>query len=121
MLTADLLRASVRGGVVRPSYLPRSGRGAEGWVERATELVALFEAHRGRTRGELTQALQDRTAGSPDFKVERGLAKLLEDRGDFEGRSHEEAARWRDVLFRRAAAARVGAGFARDAGPDSWR
>lgn len=106
MLTADLLRATSRGGLVRPQWLPTAGAGGEVARARAAALIALFDAHVGRPRGELDEAIDARVAGLPDPKLERGLVKLLEDRARFRGLSHEEAATRRRAVFAAAALAR---------------
>ncbi len=119
MLTADLVRASTRGGVVRPRFLPTGdGAEAEAARARAAELAALFVAHVGCPRGELDRAVEDAIAGRPDFKLDRGLKKLLEDLSRFRGVPSDEAAARRAHVFRAAAAARraaaAGAGGAFD-------
>lgn len=106
MLTADLLIASQRSGQVYPRYLPTEGDAAQAYLEQARQLIAIFEAHAGQPRAELDQALKQRTAGRPDFKLERGLAKLLEDKSEFVGLPHEAAAAQRQRLFAAAAEAR---------------
>lgn len=115
MLTADLLRASSRGGVVRPHWLPTTGPGAEAARARAAELIDLFQAHVGRPRGALDEAIEARVAGRPDPKLDRGLVKLLEDRSTFRGLSPDEAAARRRAVFAAAAEARRAADPARDA------
>lgn len=115
MLTADLLVANVRSGQVRPRYVPTAGDDAAPWVERAQALIDLFAAHVGRRRGELDEAIADRVAGRTDFRVDRGLAKLLSDRATFRRVDPEEAAALRRQVFVAAALARGAGSFDRDA------
>lgn len=115
MLTNDLLAASVRRGRVRPFYLDLEGEAAHDGLERAAALIAIFQAHLGLSRGELEDALKARTSGSPHWRLERGLAKLLQDKSRFQGLSHEPAAALRARVFRAAAQARGEGGFSRTA------
>lgn len=106
MLTADLLRATSRGGLVRPQWLPTEGPGGDAARARAAELIAVFAEHVGRPRGALDEAVEARVAGRPDPKLDRGLVKLLEDRARFVGLPPEEAAVRRRTVFEAAAARR---------------
>lgn len=116
MLTADLLRATARGGLVRPQWLPTGdGPAAEAARGRAAELIALFDEHVGRPRGELDEAIDLRVAGRPDPKLDRGLVKLLEDRATFRGLSADDAAARRRAVFAAAAEARRAGAFDRAA------
>lgn len=115
MLTSDLLAASVQRGRVVPGYLALEGDAAWDGLQRAEVLIGIFAAHAGRTRGELNAALKRRTEGSPHWRLERGLAKLLTDKVKFRGLPHERAAALRARVFGAAAQARAaGGGFARE-------
>ncbi|MCA8925222.1 MAG: DUF790 family protein [Planctomycetes bacterium] len=113
MLTADLLQAKVRKGVVEPRYLPTEGPEAAGWQELAQALIDTYVAHVGQPRHALEQALDDLTAGRPDFKVCKGFRKLLDDRSDWAGLTPAVAAERRQALFARAAALRAAGAFDR--------
>ncbi|MDA0745185.1 MAG: DUF790 family protein [bacterium] len=76
MLTSDLLLTRKRGPYIEPRYVDVR---AEHNVALAQELIDIFEAHRGKTRGELRSALDTRAGEATDYRVQRGLAKLLED------------------------------------------
>lgn len=109
MLTADLVRARLVRGEVHPQWLAREqGPAADALRARAAELVAVFEAAsaEGRARRELDDTLEDLIAGRPDFKLDRGLVKLLEERTTFTGVEPEAAAARRKVVFLAAAEAR---------------
>lgn len=115
MLTSDLLVARVRRGKVQPGYLPTEGPAGEAYRIRAANLIELFQAHLERSRGELNDALDDLVRGRPDFRVDRGFAKLLRDRCSFYGLEPEVAADLRLAVFARAAEARAAGGFERGA------
>jgi len=115
MLTADLVRARVRRGRVHPSYVPARGEAAAPYLARAEALIEVFAAGVGRRRGELDAAVEELVAGRPDFKLDRGLRKLLEDRSELVGLDPAEAARRRGLVFARAAARRVEGRFDREA------
>lgn len=77
MLTADLLRVTIRKGVVKPTYLKGKNAKAEGY---AASLCALYNNATGWSRQELQDELKELVGDSPDFLLARGLAKLLDDR-----------------------------------------
>jgi uncharacterized protein len=110
VLTNDLLAARVRRGRVHPFYLDLEGEAAHDGLSRAAALIEIFQAHLGASRGDLDDALKARTSGSPHWRLERGLAKLLKDKSRFQGLSSEPAAALRARVFRAAALARVAGG-----------
>ncbi|NKB68351.1 MAG: DUF790 family protein [Candidatus Latescibacteria bacterium] len=76
MLTTDLLLTRSRGPYIEPRYIDPNG---PGFVALAQDLIELFAAHQGQSRRALKDAL-DRFAGdSTDYRIQRGLAKLLFD------------------------------------------
>jgi predicted nuclease of restriction endonuclease-like RecB superfamily len=81
MLTGDLLRATFRGGRVRPRYVDPSDEALQGEVQ---ELLAIFRAHVGKARGRLEEAIADHIGDTTDYGVRRGLVKLLMDRSTVE-------------------------------------
>ncbi len=112
MLTGDLLRASVGRHRVQPRYV---GAESEELLALATELIAEVEAHVGKTRGELRAALEGRARAGDRVRLERGLAKLLADRSDFERSSEIDPEKARAVVFAKAAEARRAGSFERGA------
>jgi len=100
MLTADLVRTSVRKGVVVPQYIdaddPR-------WIARANTLCALFGGAVGRRRAELDEDLADLVGDDADFAITRGLAKLLDDRSTWEIVAPMDPSELRTLLFEAAA------------------
>ncbi|MGE0681063.1 MAG: DUF790 family protein [Candidatus Binatia bacterium] len=97
MLTSDLLLTRNEGPYLYPRYIavdsPRFARMAE-------ELIEIFSDHEGKTRRELTDALNRYAEDSTDYRIQRGLAKLLsDDRCEFIERSVAPPAEVRQRLF----------------------
>lgn len=80
MLTADLVRARRRGDELRLVSLDAAGRTAA--LELAASLLALAEAHVGKTRSELDEVMDAVIGGARDRKLAAGLAKLIWDRAE---------------------------------------
>lgn len=80
MLTSDLALSWQRGNQIRPRYIETED---EGWLDAASALIELFREHRGLTRAELETALEDYVGTGTDYKILRGLIKLLLDRTEF--------------------------------------
>jgi predicted nuclease of restriction endonuclease-like RecB superfamily len=77
MLPVELVRWRAAGDEVHPALLdPASPR----YLGVAEAFIALAQAHVGSTLGELREAVRDRIGGATDYKVQRGLAHLLEER-----------------------------------------
>lgn len=80
MLTSDLAMSWQRGTQIRPRYIET---GDDGWLAAAAALIELFREHQGLTRAELEGALEDYVGTGTDYKILRGLIKLLLDRAEF--------------------------------------
>jgi predicted nuclease of restriction endonuclease-like RecB superfamily len=114
VLTLDLVRTRLLGDQVVPRWLVKPGdEPAPELVARADAIVALFRDHHGRARGELEIALKDHLRSSDDPRLERGLAKLLLDRSDFETCAPIDPALARRTTFSLAARARAEGRFDR--------
>jgi predicted nuclease of restriction endonuclease-like RecB superfamily len=100
MLPLDLVRARMVKGAVRPQYLDPNDPER---LAMASELIALFESHVGRTRGEIDDAIADRVGEATDFVLQRGLARLLAARGEFEVDAPCDPVELRRRVFERAA------------------
>src|SRR3954454_5903667 len=81
----------------------------------AEQLLDVFRGQDGRTRGELYDELEATFGDAPGPFLQQGLAKLLEDRCEFEVVSGHPPEKLRDHTFRAAAAARAAGPFDRDA------
>jgi predicted nuclease of restriction endonuclease-like RecB superfamily len=77
MLSAELVQTVRRKGSLRPRFVDPDD---PGHLDRATELVALFEQHVGHRRAQLDEAIDDLLGDDSSQKLTRGLAKLLDDR-----------------------------------------
>ena len=99
MLTADLAQSFVRGGRVHPRRVEPAD---PEYLRDAAELVKLFAEHEGRTRGELDARLEEFVGVGTDYKILRGLIKLLTDRCEFETAAAKDPVELRRALFLKA-------------------
>lgn len=101
MLTADLAMSWRRGRTIEPKYVnpadPEHLRTASG-------LVAITGDHRGRSRGELDRAYEEFIGSGTDYRVIRGMIKLLTDRCAFETSSPVDPVELRRAVFTAARA-----------------
>lgn len=73
MLPTDLLIHRYSGEEILPKRLPIN----LGNLAIATDLINLFQAAKGKMRGELNRHLQELEGESTDYRIKRGLAHLL--------------------------------------------
>jgi predicted nuclease of restriction endonuclease-like RecB superfamily len=101
VLTGKLVRVRHARSRIVPHYLDTTD---PVWVETAQRLLAIYRGDgRPRTRGELEQELRDTIGDDPGQLVHQGLAKLLEDRCEFEVDSARPPEQVRAAVFRLAA------------------
>jgi predicted nuclease of restriction endonuclease-like RecB superfamily len=100
LLTGKLVRVRYARDRIVPCYLDIHD--AE-WREVAERLLEMFRSSQGRTRGELDEELRDTFSESTAHLVPQGLAKLLEDRCEFEIVSGHPPEQLREAVFRAAA------------------
>jgi uncharacterized protein len=82
MLTGDLVRVRTSKERVIPLYLNRD---SPQWLEAAESLLLIFREGVGMTRGEIEEEIDTLFGGGGKATlVHRGLAKVLEDRAEFE-------------------------------------
>jgi uncharacterized protein len=82
MLTGDLVRVKYSKQRVIPLYIDRD---APHWLEAAESLLLLYREGAGMTRGEIESEVDALFGGGGKAtQVHRGLAKVLEDRAEFE-------------------------------------
>lgn len=99
MLTADLALSYRRGEEIRPRQLnPADPR----WLREAETLVRIFKEHAGHSRGRLDQALDEYVGAGTNYRVVRGLVKLLLDRSEFATETSVEPAELRRLVFAKA-------------------
>ena len=117
MLTTDLVRVRRRDGRISASPLREAER--KRLLAVADAYAAAAQAGVGRTRGEFEAACDDVPSAATDYKLVKGLRKLVRDRCTFEVRDGVEAPAVRRAVFARAAEARRAlkddAAFDRDA------
>ena len=97
MLTSDLLQTRNEGPYIYPRYIKTDARR---FLTMAEELIAIYNEHQGKTRRELTDALERYADDSTDYRIQRGLAKLLnDDRCEFTERGIAPSLEIRRRLF----------------------
>jgi predicted nuclease of restriction endonuclease-like RecB superfamily len=104
MLTGRQVRVRYARDRVIPQYLDAAD---PTWLEVAERLLEFFRPVDGRTRGSLEEELRDTFGSDPSQLVHQGLAKLLEDRCEFEVVSGHPPEQLREAVFRTAAAQRM--------------
>ncbi len=106
MLTADLVNARRRGGELHlvPLAAPVRLRA----TVLAEALIATTAAHVGRTRDELEGALSSIDVGTREHRLRDGLAKLIEDRCEFDAADDADPEAVRRAVFTRACDVRAG-------------
>ncbi|MCZ6633013.1 MAG: DUF790 family protein [bacterium] len=97
MLTSDLLITRRRGPYLEPRYIDPT---APSIIDLAADIIHIFSAHQGQTRRDLHTALDTRAGDATDYRVQRGLAKLLaDDRCEFRIHSAVEPVELRERIF----------------------
>ena len=81
MLTGTLVRHRMSKNRVIPLYLKRDD---PQWLEVAESLLLIFREGVGRTRGEIETEIDELVGEGLATLAHRGLAKILEDRSEFE-------------------------------------
>jgi len=100
MLTTELVRTRIRNGTVEPEYVdPDSGQARE----KAEQLIAIFEDKADEPRADIDRAVKSVTGYGTDYKIWRGLAKLLYDRSEFETVAPADPREIRRTIFETAA------------------
>lgn len=101
MLTADLALSWQRGGRTAPRYIDTSGTG---YLRVAGDLLSVVEGHVGARCGELERELEEYVGTGTDYRILRGLIKLLMDRCVFETAGEAAPEELRSALFLKARA-----------------
>jgi predicted nuclease of restriction endonuclease-like RecB superfamily len=100
MLTGNLVRVRFSRDRILPSYIDPKD---EMWQQAADRLLELFRLQVGRTCGELEEDLAEAIGTDAAHLVQRGLAKLLEDRCEFDVVSNHPPEVVREAVFRAGA------------------
>jgi uncharacterized protein len=96
MLTSDLAVSFRRGDKIFPFLI---NTGNAGYLRDAANLIEIFEAFTGDTRGALERELEEFIGTGTDYKILRGLIKLLNDRCEFETSAPAEPVEIRQKVF----------------------
>lgn len=96
MLTADLAQSWRHGARTGPRLLDPTD---EKLLRAAGDLISIVRLHAGETRGSLQAALDDYIGSGTDYRILRGLIKLLTDVCEFETAGAVEPAELRRKLF----------------------
>lgn len=103
MLTGNLVRVATSKQRIIPRYLNRE---SAQWLEVAESLLLIFRDGVGMTRGEIEAEIDELVGEGMATLAHRGLAKVLEDRGEFEVVSDVPPELLREKVFTAAAAYR---------------
>lgn len=104
MLTGKMVRVRYARDRIIPHYIKTDD---PAWLETAERLLELFRGREGVTRGELDDGQREAFGDDPGQLVHQGLAKLLEDRCEFEVSSAHPPEQVRAAVFRAAARRRT--------------
>ena len=102
MLTGKQVRVRAAKNKLIPMYLDDSAH----WQRVAEQLLVVYRAAVGRTRGEIEEELANFGGDGPQNLVLQGLAKLLEDRCEYEVAADHPPEQIRDAVFKAAAVQR---------------
>lgn len=95
MLPTELLMFRVKGGVIEPKRLKPTTAN----LKLAETVIQTFEQHLGKRRFELDEELRLLEEGRSDYRVVRGLARLLLQQCDFEAGGGIEPHLAREKVF----------------------
>lgn len=96
MLTSDLAVSFRRGDKIFPFLINTDNAG---YLRDAADLIEIFESFGGETRGALERELEAFIGTGTDYKILRGLIKLLFDRTEFETEAPAEPIEIRRKVF----------------------
>lgn len=96
MLTSDLALNFRRGRNIFPRLIRTND---ETFLNDAANLIGIFEDFQGKTRGELETELEEYVGTGTDYRILRGLIKLLNDRAEFETHAPAEPFEIRQKVF----------------------
>src|SRR5215468_8677614 len=101
MLTGNLVRVKTTSkGRIAPIYLKRDD---PYWMEVAESLLMIFREGVGMTRGEIEAEVDELVGEGLATLAHRGLAKVLEDRAEFEVVADVPPEQLREKIFAAAA------------------
>jgi predicted nuclease of restriction endonuclease-like RecB superfamily len=104
MLTGKMVRVRYAGNRLIPRYLDVDDAQ---YLQRAEQLIALFAGAIGQSRGQLEAEVEEAFGDLQDPQIYQGLAKLLEDRSEFETPPGHPPEELREAVFGAATAHRT--------------
>jgi predicted nuclease of restriction endonuclease-like RecB superfamily len=104
MLTGKLVRVRQAKNKLVPLYVNATDEGLRALAE---QIIFAYRNSPGRTRGEIDDDLKDFTPEGPRGLLPAGLAKLCEDRCEFEVAADHPPDELREAVFKAAATARA--------------
>jgi hypothetical protein len=99
MLKSELIRPRIK--IQDGQVFTRPLKADYHYLAVANDLIRLFQAHRGRSRGEWAEILRDYEGDRLDYPIIRGLAAVLESQGTFGSEPPVEPVALRTALFHR--------------------
>src|SRR4051812_45103500 len=100
MLTGNLVRLKFHRDKVSPQYLHVDN---PIWLAAAEDLLSIYRASKLRTRSEVEVDVQEIVGETTAALIPQGLAKLLDDRCDYEVVASRPPEEVREVAFRQGA------------------
>jgi len=100
MLTSDLIRYRIIDDQIVPAYIARKEAGR--YLAVSGDLIRIYRGSIGQTRGEIKEKLEDYESTSTDYRIFRGLAKLLEGKATFSPPTDWDYPQLREEVFRQA-------------------
>jgi predicted nuclease of restriction endonuclease-like RecB superfamily len=100
MLTGDLVRYSIDETHIFPLFISR--RESRRYLNICQEIIRIFSEQMGKPRKHLSDALEQFESASTEYKIYRGLAKLLFDRCIFTVPWNGDCAQLRQAVFEKA-------------------
>src|SRR5438477_6862330 len=104
MLTGKLVRVRHARNKLVPQYVDAANASLRAFAE---QIILAYRVSPGRTRGEIADDLADLIPEGPRGLLPAGLAKLLEDRCEFEVAADHPPDELREAVFKAAASARA--------------
>lgn len=100
MLTGKMVRVRYARDHIVPQYLDTRD---PQWLDVAAQLLGVFRSSQGAARGQMEAEIDELFGALPQPLIHNGLAKLLEDRCEFEVEAPLPPEEVRDAVFRAAA------------------
>jgi predicted nuclease of restriction endonuclease-like RecB superfamily len=100
MLTGSLLRVRTYRNRLMPQYLDVH---SPDWLAAAERLLIVYRESKGRTRSEIEADLEEFIPDGPEQVIVKGLAKLLDDRCEYDAEGDFPPEKIRESAFRLAA------------------